>query len=429
MPGKRWVSRVVASRFNPGTVYLAFDGHRSDDYNTYLFRSTDYGETWTSIRANLPATEPVRVIREDTKNRNLLFLGTEFAAYLSIDSGGTWTRFMQNLPSVPVADMIVHPRDADLIAATHGRSMYIVDISPLQQLTETVLSTEVHLFSPKPAVAFNYKVFSDDQFLADKRFVAENPAYGAAIYYYLKSAATADVKLAILDGAGNVVRELSGSKDAGINRIQWDLRYPTPQASGGQGGGGGFNGPLQGPLVEPGTYTARLTIADKQFTTSVTVEPDPMLETTQQERNSLRTTVTNLLRVYSDAQSAVKTADSLNEQLSSISKSLKAINTVSTALKGNADKVSKDADDVRSRIRRVSTRIGGLYGEVNGSPFPATPTQTKELEELSAELTKDINTLNSLITTGVPNLESQMNKENVPRIVPVQPVRTKGSNQ
>src|SRR5262249_6593988 len=259
---------------------------------------------------------------------------------LSIDSGGGWTGFMQNLPSVPVADMIVHPRDADLIAATHGRSMYIVDISPLQQLTETVLSSEIHLFSPKPAVAFNYKVFSDDQFLADKRFVAENPAYGAPIYYYLKSAATADVKLAIVDGAGNVVRELTGSKEAGINRIQWDLRYTTPQTSGGQGpGGGGFNGPLQGPLVEPGTYTARLTVADKQFTTSVTVEPDPMLQITLQERNSLRTTITTLLRIYTDAQSAVKTADTLNEQLSSISKSLKTITTVSTVLKGNADKV------------------------------------------------------------------------------------------
>src|SRR5262249_38762540 len=149
-------------------------------------------------------------------------------------------------------------------------------------------------------------------FLANKRFVAENPEYGAGIYYYLKSAATADVKLAILDKAGNVVRELTGSKDRGINRIQWDLRYTTPPTSGNQGGGGGFNGPLQGPLVDPGQYSARLTVGDKQFTTSVTVEPDPMLQISDQERSSFRTTITNLLRIYSDGQSAVKTIDTLN---------------------------------------------------------------------------------------------------------------------
>jgi hypothetical protein len=428
MPGKRWVSRVVASRFNPGTAYVAFDGHRNDDYNTYIFRTTDFGNTWTSIRANLPAAEPVRVIREDTVNHNLLYLGTEFAAYVSIDNGATWTRFMNNLPNVPIADLIVHPRDADLIAATHGRSMYVVDISPLQQLTETVLSTDVHLFNPKPAVAFNYKVFSDDQFLANKRFIADNPEYGARIYYYLKAPLATEVKLTILDKTGNVVRELTGSKDRGINRIQWDLRYPAPPTSGGQGGGG-FNGPLLGPLVDPGQYTARLTVAEKQFTVAITVEQDPMLEISDQERRSFRTTITNLLRIYSDAQSAVKTADTLTEQLSGISKSLKAINTVSASLKGNADKVSKDADDLRMHLRRVSTRIGGLYGEVNGSPFPPTPTQTKELDELSNELTKQINALNTLITTEVPGLENQMNRENVPRIAPLQPVLIKGSGQ
>jgi len=426
--GKRWVSRVVASRFSPGTAYVAFDGHRNDDYATYIYRTTDFGDTWTSIRANLPASEPVRVIREDTKNRNLLFLGTEFAAYVSIDGGGDWTRLMQNLPTVPVADMIVHPRDPDLLAATHGRSLYIVDISPLQQLTETVLSSDAHLFNPRPAVAFNYKVFSDDQFLANKRFVAENPEYGAAIYYYLKEAATADVKLTILDQKGTVLRELAGSKDRGINRIQWDLRYPTPQTDGAAQPGGGFNGPLVGPLVDPGQYTARLTIGDKQQTVSISVEPDPMLQITEQERGRFRTTITNLLRIYADGQSATKTVRTLNDQLAGLSKSLAGLKTVSASLKDTADKLSKQAAELHTKIRRLNGQIGGLYGEVNSSPFAPTPTQTKQLAELSAELDAEISALNSIITTGVPGLETQMNKENVPRMAPIQPLRAKGSS-
>ncbi len=135
MPGKRWVSRLLASRYDAKTVFLALDGHRNDDLTTYLFKSTDYGETWKSLRSDLPPATPVRVIREDVKNPNLLFVGTESAAYASIDAGGHWVRLMNHMPTSPVGDLIVHPRDGDLIAATHGRSFWVMDISPLQELT------------------------------------------------------------------------------------------------------------------------------------------------------------------------------------------------------------------------------------------------------------------------------------------------------
>ena len=321
MPGKRWVSRVIASRFSDSMAFVAFDGHRNDDYATYLFKTTDYGDTWTSIKSNLPPDQPVRVIREDVKNRNLLFVGTEFSAFTSIDGGAHWVRLASGLPTVAVADLVIHPRDGDLIAGTHGRSIFTTEITVLQQMDETVLSSDVHIFSPRPATAFMYKVFSDDQFLAEKRFVANNPEYGAGIFYYLKSAAAEDVKLTILDKSGETVRELTGSKERGINRIQWDLRFPAPpriQA----GGGGGFDGNTLGPLVDPGQFTARLTVGGKEVTTTVVVEPDPQVDITDHDRRTLRTVTDNLVRVQTKVTSAVKSIDSLNEQMTAVSKTM-----------------------------------------------------------------------------------------------------------
>jgi photosystem II stability/assembly factor-like uncharacterized protein len=424
MPGKRWVSRVVASRFNEGTAFVSFDGHRNDDYATYLFKTTDYGDTWTAIKGNLPADQPVRVVREDVKNRNLLFAGTEFAAFASIDNGAHWVRLASGMPTVAVADLVVHPREGDLIAGTHGRSIYVTEITPLQQLNDTVLSSEVHLFTPRPAVAFMYKVFSDDQFLAEKRFVADNPEYGAGIFYYLKGAASGDVKLTILDKSGAVVRELTGSKDRGINRIQWDLRYAAPpRVEGGGGGGGGFGGNTLGPMADPGTYTARLTVAGKQVTANVVVEADPQLEITEQDRRTLRTITDNIIRAQTRTTAAVRSADSLNEQMAAVAKSVASAKTITPALKKNVDDSARQVTDLRDKLRRLNTRMTSLYGEVTSSPFPPTAQQTRDLDDISKELDGHVTSLNAMINTSIPTLETQLNKENVPRINAPQPVR------
>jgi photosystem II stability/assembly factor-like uncharacterized protein len=168
LPGPRWVSRIVASRFEVPTAYASFDGHRNDDFAPYVYMTTDAGRSWRSIASNLPEDGPVRVIREDVKNRNLLFLGTEFAAFVTLNRGAEWLRLMNGMPTVAVADLVVHPRDRDLIAGTHGRSAYVMDISPLQELTEDVLAADVHLFPVENATAFRYRVHSDDQFLGEK---------------------------------------------------------------------------------------------------------------------------------------------------------------------------------------------------------------------------------------------------------------------
>ncbi len=440
MPGKRWVSRLVASRWDAKTVYLAFDGHRSDDFTTYLFKSTDYGETWKSIAGDLPPSTPVRVVREDVKNPSLLFAGTESAAYAS--GGAHWMPLMNRMPTTPIADLIVHPRDGDLIAATHGRSFWVMDISPLEELTPAVLSSDVHLFTVKPAIAFDYRVFTNDEFLAEKRFIGENPPMGAAISYYLKSAPQGDVKLAILDSKGTLVRELSAAKEKGIDRVQWDLRgKPLVQSgrggAGGRGGrggrggggrggeqqaenppgapggagGGGRGGPTSA-LVDPGDYVARLTVEGREYTTPIHVDADPAVSLTTEQIESRRSLITAVMTLESKTDPANARAESLNTQLDALAKTVDKPASAKDALASAV----KESDTVKTEMARINRQVTQLFGQISGSPFSPTATEREELEDLQQEFDKQSAALDSLVHKTVPAIEKQLNDAGVPRI-------------
>ena len=232
IPHGRWVSRVEASRFDPGTCYLTFDGHRSDDFKTYIFKTTDYGATWTNIAGSLPEAQPAYVVREDLKNKDLLFLGTEFGAFFSRDAGKTWSSLSLNLPVVPVHDLLIHPRDNDLIAATHGRGIWILDdITPLRAANEGVLGQDAYLFdTAKPATRW-LQVGRGGYSRGDLFFKGENPPAGAILNYYLKAKPGKDAAptLEVFDPAGSLKTTyiLDGSA-AGINRLAWDLRFDPP---------------------------------------------------------------------------------------------------------------------------------------------------------------------------------------------------------
>jgi photosystem II stability/assembly factor-like uncharacterized protein len=263
-----WISRIDASHFDPATAYVSVDGHRSDDLKPYLFVTRDYGQTWQNIAGNLPASGFIQVVREDPKNRNLLFVGTEFGLYASLDAGLSWTTFMNNLPTARVDDILVHPRDSDVIVATHARGVWIADdISPLQQITDDALSQDAVLFDLRPAVAWLTDRQRGQQTGGQKSFAGENPPRGTAINYYLKSAASGDVRITITDGSGRTVRTLDGTRNAGINRVQWNLAT-------GEGRGGGFGGGRGGAGAQPGTYTVTLDVAGKKLTKPLTVLED-----------------------------------------------------------------------------------------------------------------------------------------------------------
>jgi len=213
-----WVSRVFTSNHNAGTAYVSYTGYRRDDFRPFVYKTTDYGETWTSIAANLP-DEPINVIKEDHKNPNLLFVGTEFAVYVSIDCGKSWTRMKTNMPTQPVHDLVIHSRENDLVVATHGRGIFITDISPLQELTPETLAEDVHLFNIESKVRW---IQSKNMNSSSSNFDGESEPNGLVIYYYLINKVKDNVKVSVYKG-DMVINEIEGSKEAGINKVVWDM--------------------------------------------------------------------------------------------------------------------------------------------------------------------------------------------------------------
>lgn len=277
------ITRVEPSHFDPGTCYLSVDGHRFDDLKPYVYVTRDYGATWTSSTGDLPANGNVNVIREDARNRNLLYAGTEYGLFVSLNGGKEWKRFMSGLPTVRVDDILIHPRDNDLIIGTHGRGIYIIDdITPLQQLTPQIMESDAKLFDIRPGTQWLNDARLGRYTGGAKLYRGNNPAPGTAISYYLKSAPAGDVKITISDITGRVVRNIVGTKDAGINRIQWNLRgdpLQRPPNFPGGGGGGGFGGFFNlGPLLDAGTYLVKLSVGGKDYTTRGVIEVDPGMQ-------------------------------------------------------------------------------------------------------------------------------------------------------
>jgi photosystem II stability/assembly factor-like uncharacterized protein len=231
VPANTWVSRVEASHFDEGTCYLTFDGHRSDDFKPYVFKTADYGKTWTSITANLPDGGPVYVIREDPKNKNLLFVGTQFAVFFSINSGKSWTNLSLNAPTMAFHDLLIHPRDNDLIAATHSRGLWILDdISALEQAGDTVLNGDAFLFANNRPATRWLRIARGGYSRGNLYFRGENPPTGALLHYYLKDKPAGPVTIEITDVTGQQKTTYTvDNPKTGINRIIWDFRFdPAP---------------------------------------------------------------------------------------------------------------------------------------------------------------------------------------------------------
>ncbi len=230
VPKKTWVSRVEPSHFDTATVYVTFDNHRENDFKPYVFVSTDFGKTFRSIVNNLPTggVDFVHVIREDPANRDLLYLGSDVGAYVSTDRGSSWQRFMTGMPTVPVHDLKIHPRDRELIAATHGRSIWIVDVAPLEEMNTGVFARTANFFTPK--TAYEYSIGNVQNFPGQKNFVAPNPSYGAELAYRLSSGSPRDsARIVVTNIRGDTVRTLTGPGGPGLHYAYWDLRgRPRP---------------------------------------------------------------------------------------------------------------------------------------------------------------------------------------------------------
>jgi photosystem II stability/assembly factor-like uncharacterized protein len=280
---QHWISRIDASHFDAGTAYISVDGHRSNDLKPYVFVTRDFGQTFESITNNLPQYGHVQVIREDPKNRNLLYVGSEFGLFISVDGGKRWQPFMNGLPTARVDDILVHPRDNDLILATHARGVFILDdITPLQQLTDGILAEDAALLDVRPTIAWLNDQQAGQYVGGQQVFIGENAARGTAIHYHLNAVPSGDVKITIADATGRTIRWMDGTKHQGINRVLWNLQPgPAPSQDTGRGaGGGGFGGGRGGVGlgVDPGTYIVTLDVAGKKLTKPVTVLQDSWLK-------------------------------------------------------------------------------------------------------------------------------------------------------
>jgi hypothetical protein len=240
-----------------------------------VYRTDDFGATWRAIAATLPPAAPANVLVEDHANPSLLFLGTDRGLFASIDAGARWVPFQSNMPVVPVRDLVIHPRENDLVAGTYGRGVWVADITPLQQISGEVLASDVHLFAPEPkglrieTAWGNYRLFGDDV------LATQNEPNGMPIVYWQRDAASGPVTIRVSDAGGRVVFTAGQTAGTGLQRALWNLRVQAERSAGrgaGRGGRGGGGAP-----APPGNYTITLEAAGRTLTQTATVKPSVML--------------------------------------------------------------------------------------------------------------------------------------------------------
>jgi hypothetical protein len=357
LPANSQIQQIQASPHNIDTAYFTIDRHNYNDFEPYIFRTRDGGKTWTRIVSGIPATEIARVVKEDPERAGLLYAGTEHGAWVSFDFGDHWQSLELNLPTASVRDLEVH--GDDLVAGTYGRAFWILDdLTPLRQVSAAVSNADVFLYKPQVAVRVRNDTGNDTPFPPELP-AGTNPPDGAVLNYYFKSAQAGPVTIGIFDPAGKLLRELSSVPPppepepqltipnywlepphplptaAGMNRAVWDLRYTPPPAFSHQYPMGALykNTPAEplGPLVAPGDYEVRLTVAGRTYRQPLRVTMDPRVKTPAQGITEQR----DLGVKISDAMNAAYEA---NEQVAAVRKALTAAGTAEavTALEGKA---------------------------------------------------------------------------------------------
>jgi hypothetical protein len=415
MSGQPIVSWVEASRFSESTAWVTFDTHMNGDPTPHLFKTTDYGKTWQEIDT---ASSHVRgyshVIKEDTVNPNLLFLGTEFGLWISIDGGARWAQYAgSGFPNVAVRDIVVHPHTSDLVLATHGRGIWIIDdISPLRSLTASLMASEATFFPPTPAIqyisAFAGWVEGDNSFHGPGR-----PEDASITYYQRTRHIFGDLKIEILDAQGNFVDTVPSSKHRGVNRATWSMRLKAPKVP---PAASALFSAAQGPRVLPGTYTVKMTKGDQVYSTTLNIVMDPKATYTladRKEQLALTLKVGALLNHMSWAVDAIVSVrdtaladaakldnkDPLHQDLTALAQSADAIRIKIVATKEGGGITGEE------RLREYT---GDLYGDVSGYDGRPTDEQVTRAEVLRRQLDDIVDEFNRLAAEQLPTINAQL---------------------
>ena len=389
------ISQVDASPFDAGTAYVAVDRHQFDDLHPYIYKTNDFGKTWTKLGQGIPDNTFVRVVREDPKKRGLLYAGTETGVFISFDDGKNWRPLKLNLPTTPVHDLVI--KDNDLVVATHGRAFWILDdVSPLRQHSDQIAQKDAFLYTP--STAYRIQAGAAEEHRPSKR-AGQNPPAGAVIYYYLKDApkADAEAKLEILDTSGKVIRKYSSAEfntleeppdpddkkpekqvkpEAGLNRFVWDLRYEEARHVPGyylyEYGSG-----ARGPVAVPGHYQVRLTVGSQTQTAGFDLKLDPRVKVSQADLEAqfklLLDTRDELSRVYD----AVNQIQDVRMQLSGLKRRLPE--TVSTK------SIVTAADDLEKKLVGVRDDLINLDITANEDSLAYPPQLDAKLAFLAMD--------------------------------------------
>ncbi|MEO6038679.1 MAG: glycosyl hydrolase [Saprospiraceae bacterium] len=369
VPAGAWVSRVTASRFDRNVAYATFDNHTYGDMRTYAAKTSDGGKSWTVISTDKVLQGYAHVIVEDLVNRELLFLGTEFGLYFSNDGGQNWVLYKSKLPEyVAVRDIVIHPRTNDLVLATHGRGIFIVDdISPLRRLSADLLQKDVAMLPTRPAAVTGGHY--GQAFPSTGSYAGPNATELAVVQYYLKDRLnTGDAVVEILDATGKVIATLPGTKRKGINFVRWDMRMPPPKAATGvlvQGEPGVYAG-FVGRMVLPGTYKVRVKAGDFVDEGTLTLVPDPLQpELDYTKRRALSDEIFNMVEDLGFLEAQVRNLKDSTDQRLAATKDKKLVASLtqlrdSLATFRKALTETNEAKGITGE-KQLRARIGALY--------------------------------------------------------------------
>lgn len=398
VPEMALVRRLVLSANDADTIYVASSSHEYGDFTPYVSKSTDLGRTWESIRSNLPDGSPVRAFAEHPRNPDVLFVGTEHDVWATYNGGDDWVLLKNNLPTVAIHDMVVHPRENDLIIGTHGRGIWILDnINVIEGLSDEVVAGPAHMFPTRPTMQFNYFNRGRGN-RGTTYFAAPNPPRGVILDVWVSPEAlaadeTLRPQLTIHGEDGASVRRMRlprGPEAGGLHRLIWDMRYdPTwvaPQSQGGGGGRGGFGGgqgTVQGPWVLPGSYEARLTVGDTMSAQPIDIVGDPLARISDDDRmlwHDLQVSISHILAATRAASATVRSIDDVLTQTNEALESGATAREYPQDVLERVRRVSADVADMRAELGRVSGSAGGVYNALRGSTTRPSDEQIRLAE-------------------------------------------------
>ena len=430
----RWgtVSNIEPSRYEPGAAYLTVDFHQVNNRNPFIYKTKDYGKTWKAITNGIPHSmlSYTHCVREDPVRAGLLYVGTENGLYISYDDGEKWEPLQSNLPRAPVYWIAVQEHFNDLVIATYGRGFWILDdLTPIQQMNQTVRDSSAHLFPPHST--YRFRAGTVPITMSEDPAAGQNPSYGAAITYYLKSVPAGDVRIKIENAKGETVRTLNGTKTAGLNRVTWNLEgeqttevrmrtspaYAPEIKVGPDGTRNAPGAPRMSILLPPGTYTVKLSAAGQELSQPLVVKKDPNSGGTEADIDSQTTMMLELRNDLDSASRMVNQIELIRSQLLRLTATSDSVKSAAGALDQKLidieevliqRKLTGQGQDTVRWPPKLLTKINYLATGLASGDFPPTKQQREVhalfkqqlavlRQRLDDVLSKDLTTFNKLL--------------------------------